>query len=145
MTPRRRRTATTGRWVAVGLALVGTTVAGCDAVTACPAIMWGQALVVELADGWPPDTGRAVHLQCPGTCNVLQIGPGTPDRASAPLTGTSASFGITGVAPESVVVTVVDAAGTEVARVEAEPEFVRVGGSEECGGPSEATVVVPAP
>ena len=144
MTPRRRRSATTGRWLVVGLALVGTAVAGCDTTTAWPAIMWGTGLIVELADGWPPGTGRAVDPQCPGTCNVLQIGPGTPDQASAPLTGTSASD-ITGVTPESVVGTVVDATGTESAPVEAEPGFVRAGGSEGCGGPSEATVVVPAP
>jgi hypothetical protein len=128
------------------LLLAGTTVAGCDSTTACPAIGWGRTLTVALADGWPPATGRTVLLECAAPCEVLKAEPGTPGPASAPLTGTSVVFAVTGgTTPESVTVTVADAAGTELARLETRPEWARVGGSEECGGPSEATVVVPAP
>ena len=135
--PRRRALA--------ALLLAGTAVAGCDAVTACPAIGWGRTLTVALAEDWPPGTGRAVLLECATPCDVLRAEPGTPGPASAPLTGTSVVFAFAGTTPESVTVTVADAAGTALARVETRPEWARVGGSEECGGPTEATVVVPAP
>jgi len=47
--------------------------------------------------------------------------------------------------PDAVAVTVLAADGAELAGVDVELDRVRVGGSAECGGPSEATVTVPAP
>ena len=148
MPPARRRTPAPGRRLALGLALTGVALTGCDATTACPAIGYGNVLTVALADGWPPDAGRTVHLECPGPCDVVAVRTGdgdSGDGASAPLNGASVSFPFTGGRPASVVVAVLDTAGTELARVETELEWVRVGGSEECGGPGEATVTVPAP
>jgi hypothetical protein len=46
--------------------------------------------------------------------------------------------------PRSVVLTVLDG-DTAVAHVDADLRRRRVGGSEECGGPSGATVVIPGP
>ncbi|HYO35192.1 MAG TPA: hypothetical protein VER97_03890 [Geodermatophilus sp.] len=47
--------------------------------------------------------------------------------------------------PGTVEVTVLGPDGAVLAEVEADPDRVRLGGSEECGGPHEATVTVPAP
>ena len=144
MTP-WRPPASSGRRVAAVLVLVGVAVAGCTP-SACPAIGWGRTLTVELADGWPAGTGRTVHLECTEPCDVLSLQPRGPGEGpSSPVLGTTATFQPTQGAFESVVVTVLDAEGAELARVEAEPEWVRVGGTEECGGPTESTVTVPAP
>ena len=67
------------------------------------------------------------------------------DRLTAPLTGRSAGLSVDMAAPESVVVTVLGADGSDLAEVSADLEWHRVGGSEECGGPMETTVTVPAP
>lgn len=55
------------------------------------------------------------------------------------------SCGVVRTLPASVAVRVLDRDGTELSRVEAGPDGVRVGGTEECSGPHEATVTVPAP
>ena len=49
------------------------------------------------------------------------------------------------VSPETVEVSVLGPDGAVLAGTEAELEWVRVGGSEGCGGPHEARVTVPAP
>ena len=53
MPPARRRASAPGRRLALGLALTGVALTGCDATTACPAIGYGNVLTVTLADGWP--------------------------------------------------------------------------------------------
>jgi hypothetical protein len=58
--------------------------------------------------------------------------------------GTEVAFLLPGPLPEQVTVRVL-ADGQVAAELTVEPEFVRTGGSEECGGPSSAQVVVPAP
>ena len=64
---------------------------------------------------------------------------------TAALRGTSAALSFVLSSPDTVVVTVLGADGGTLAEVEADLDWVRVGGSEECGGPGEASVVVPAP
>ena len=141
----QRRPPAARRRVAAALVLAGAALAGCTP-TACPAIAWGRTLTVVLADGWPPGTGRTVHLACAEPCEVLTARPVAPGAGpSAPVRGTAATFQPTYGAFESVVATVGDADGTELARVDAALDWRRVGGTEECGGPSEATQVVPAP
>ena len=147
MTP-RRPPAAPGRRVTAALVLVGAALTGCGVVgpTACPAVGWSNVLTVTLADGWPTGTGRTVQLVCSEPCGVSSFdGRGQDREVDMPISGTSTSFGVVMTIPESVVVTVLDASGAELARVEAEPEWVRVGGTEECGGPHEATVTVPTP
>ena len=47
--------------------------------------------------------------------------------------------------PDSVVVTVLGPDGATLADLETDLDWRRVGGTEECGGPMTASVVVPAP
>jgi hypothetical protein len=47
--------------------------------------------------------------------------------------------------PDSAVLTILGPDGTELAELDADLDWRRVGGTEECGGPSAASVVVPAP
>ncbi len=120
----------TGRalvWAGAVLALTA-----CDGVEpACPAVGWTNGLTVELAGGWPPGEGRAVRVD--GAEGVV------------PLTGRGAAVPLPMTTPDTVAVTVLGPDGTVLTEVDADPQRVRVGGSEECGGPHEATVTVPAP
>ena len=144
MTLDRERRTRCGR-VAAALVLAGAVLAGCTP-TACPAIGWGRTLTVDLADGWPPATGRTVHLECAEPCEVLTAWPDdTGEGPSAPVLGTTATFHPTSGSFDSVVATVRDADGTELARLESALDWRRVGGTEECGGPGEATLTIPAP
>jgi hypothetical protein len=102
----------------------------------CPAIAYGSTLVVRLAADWPPGEDRTVQIDCGSPCEF-------PTGASAPVTGSVARVAVFDP-PDSVTVAVLDPGGP-LTSVEAEPVWVRVGGSAECGGPMEATVVVPAP
>ena len=127
---------------AVVLAVLAS--AGCGPVTACPAIGYSRTLLVELGAGWPDEPGRSVRVDCQGPCPDPLATGGRDDVRTAELTGTSARidwFEGTG----DVVVTVLAPDGTELASVDTAPEYERVGGTAECGGPMEATVTVPAP
>jgi hypothetical protein len=124
-------------------------VAACDDVAeACPAIGWGSVLIVELAPDWPPGEGRSVRVGCSQPCGLPSL-DGTPSdpvrTGAAPLTGTSAGVSFLMETPDAVVVTVLGPDGAVLAEVDADLHWVRVGGSEECGGPHEARVTVPAP
>ena len=55
-----------------------------------------------------------------------------------------AAFALLEGRPSEVTVRVLES-GVVVTESTVEPEFVRVGGTAECGGPTEAEVVVPAP
>jgi hypothetical protein len=160
------------RSVLVSLLVVA--LAGCSQiVTACPAIGYSSTLVVRLADDWPPGDARTVTLACPEeeVCGLPSAFPrealpsaavvpfqepapppagqspaSEVDRESPvvqPLSDGSAEFVIFS-SPETVTLTVTEA-GEDVVSVTVPPEWVRVGGSEQCGGPHEAEVVVPAP
>ncbi|MGY1885151.1 hypothetical protein ACI799_07610 [Blastococcus sp. SYSU DS0753] len=62
---------------------------------------------------------------------------------SGALTGSSAAVFMMDM-PDFMVVSVLEPEG-QVAEVEQALVWERVGGTEECGGPMEAVVVVPAP
>ena len=116
--------------------------------TACPAIAWGNGLTVELAGGWPPGEGRSVRVACPQPCGPEfreDAPPGPRHEGVAPLVGDRATVSFLMETPDEVHVAVLGPDGAVLAEVEADLEWVRVGGSAECGGPHEATVTVPAP
>ena len=116
--------------------------------TACPAIAWSNGLTVELAGGWWPGEGRSVRVACPQPCGPEfreDAPPGPGHEGVAPLVGDRATVSFLMETPDEVHVAVLGPDGAVLAEVEADLEWVRVGGSAECGGPHEATVTVPAP
>jgi hypothetical protein len=136
------------RWMALGAGAVATALAltacSAGASTACPAIGWSNTLRVVLAGGWPEVDGGSLALECSSRCG-MHGREGDPEELSVPLTGGSTVVQLDMTAPDSVVVTVLGADGAELAEVAADLDWRRVGGSEECGGPHAASVVVPAP
>ena len=150
------------------LALV---LAGCSPATVCPAMLHGASLTVRLADGWAAGDPQSVTLRCPDGVECGLIAPDdltvlrepqevpvpppgsvplpTPDPSPRPggtpqeLEDGAATYSLDGPR-EELVVTVSGADGV-LAELTVSPDWVRVGGSEECGGPMEAEVVVPAP
>ncbi len=132
-------------WAVAVLALVG-----CDggAGRACPAVAWGNALTVELADDWVPGEGRSVQVSCPEACRpeALEATPSGPiQEGVAPLVGDRATVSFVLETPDEVDVAVLGPDGAVLAELTADLEWGRVGGSTECGGPHEATGTVPAP
>ena len=121
----------------------------CDtAPTACPAIAWGNGLTVELAGGWPPGEGRTVRVGCPQPCGPElreDAPPGRGHEGLASLVGDRATVSFLMETPDEVDVAVLGPDGGVLAGLTADLEWERAGGSEECGGPHEATVTVPAP
>jgi hypothetical protein len=128
-----------------GFVRVGFLIALTAAVTACgqvpevvcPAVGWSSSLTVELSPAWPARDSLLVSvLDCsPGSCSPI---PGTAEgpRWSATL----------GDAPETITVEIRDRSTLAlVERVHVPVTWVRVGGSERCGGPQEAVVSVPPP
>jgi hypothetical protein len=130
-------------WLPAVLVLVG----GCGAgqPTACPAVAWGNTLTVTLTDDWPVGMGRSLEVDCGSPCEPASVGRAAGPVVAASLRGTSADVSFILSSPDTVVVTVLDADGATLAEVEADLDWVRVGGSEECGGPGAVSVVVPAP
>lgn len=49
------------------------------------------------------------------------------------------------VVPATVTLQVLDPVGATIAETEVHPEWIRVGGTEQCGGPHEATVEIHVP
>ncbi|RBY89150.1 hypothetical protein DQ244_15450 [Blastococcus sp. TBT05-19] len=125
--------------VLAGLVLVS----GCAGGTVCSAVGWSNELVVEFADGWPAVEG-GVTIECEPACYtdpLVDAETATVDPADGGAAGALLDMST----PDSVVVRVLGPDGTRLTELEAELEWRRVGGTEECGGPHEATVVVPAP
>lgn len=126
------------------------TLTGCDGGVGrvCPAVAWGNALTVELAGDWPPGEGRSVRVACPQPCGLQfheDAPPGPVHEGVAPLIGDRATVSFLMETPDEVHVAVLGADGAVLTEVEVDLEWVRVGGSAECGGPHEATGTVPAP
>lgn len=136
-----RRTAGPACVLAAGLALASCSQAG---GTACPAIGWSNAVTVALADGWPPVDGGTLLVGCSSPCGTYGR-EGPADELSVPLEGRSTLVHLDMTAPGSVTVSVLGADGAELAVHDVGLDWRRVGGSEECGGPHAASVVVPAP
>jgi hypothetical protein len=138
------------RWIAGGACAmaVALAVGACGATggTACPAVAWGSALTVQFADDWPPVAGGVTVRCVPGCMDaVLPDGAGGSAAATEPVAGSSVTVTYTLSTPDSVVLTVLAPDGTALTEVDVDVDWRRVGGSEECGGPHEAAVVVPAP
>ena len=128
--------------LAVGAVLA---LAACDGGgRACPAIGWSNLVTVEVAGPWPEGEGRSVRLDCGTPCDP-SLPSGAPSVATAPVQGAVAQVVLGMVTPETVDVTVLGPDGGVLAGLSADLEWERVGGSEQCGGPHEATVTVPAP
>ena len=128
--------------VGVGAVLALTS---CDGLArACPAIAWSNLVTVESAESWPGGEGRSVRLDCGTPCDP-PVSSGDPSAATAPVEGSVAQVVVGMVVPETVDVTVLGPDGAVLAELTADPEWERVGGSAECGGPMAATVTVPAP
>ncbi|WP_324277600.1 hypothetical protein [Blastococcus brunescens] len=116
--------------------------------TVCPAIGWSNAVIVTLADDWPPVEGGALTVDCSPMCGwaVVQDEPlAERDAVAVPLDGRTAVLQLDMSAPDFVSIRVLGPDGDELADVDTDLAWRRVGGSEQCGGPLEATVVVPAP
>jgi hypothetical protein len=109
----------------------------------CPAVDYGRTLIVQFADDWPLAEGRTVVATCPSPCGQVQRDNDELTReVTGALTGSTARLPMMAM-PDSVVVTVLGPEGP-VAEVEGPLAWQRVGGTEECGGPMEAGVLVPA-
>jgi hypothetical protein len=138
-----------GAWIALGACAVAATLAlsacAVGASTVCPAIGWSNTLTVRLADDWPPVDGGTLLVECSSRCGLHAAPTDEPDELSVPLTGTSTVVQLDMTSPDSVVLTVLGPDGTELAQVGTDLDWRRVGGTEECGGPSAASVLVPAP
>jgi len=108
----------------------------------CPASLEivSPNVVVEV-DEWP--AAASVVLECSSGC-TLGLDGTTTAQLTAPVDDGAAGFDLT-ADPDSLVVTVLAADGAELAAVEVELQWVRVGGTEDCGGPVRATVTVPGP
>jgi len=136
------------RWIAGGAcglaAALVLAACGAGAESVCPAIGWSNTLTVGLADDWPPVDDGSLLVECSSRCGMYGR-EGPADELTVPLDGASIVVQLDMTAPESVTVTVLGAAGAELAVLDADLDWERVGGSEECGGPHAASVVVPAP
>ncbi len=115
---------------------------GCGSV-ACPAIGWSNTLVVQLAG----DSSAVDQVQL---CTDEGCAPADTTDSSGTLDwimvedndGDSWTFSLGMSRLEQVTVRALAADGRVLSETEATPEWTRVGGSEQCGGPGEATVTV---
>ena len=111
---------------------------------ACPAIGWTNALTVQL-DG---NTSAVDQVQL---CTEAGCAPVEDENVTGPLglvtveaqNSDAWMFSVDGL-PDTFAVRTLAADGTMLSNTEVTPEWDRVGGSEQCGGPSEATVTVRA-
>ena len=111
----------------VTAALVLAVLTGCGPERVCPPIGWSSTVVVELAPEWTDSEGASVRVA---------------DRPAVPVADGSAEVWLDMSSPSTVQVAVLDAQGEVLAEREADLDWRRVGGTAECGGPTEATVVV---
>lgn len=119
-----------------GAALVVSVLAGCEfEATTCTAVGYGTGLTVRLDDTWPEGPLRTVEVDCGENC---QSGPAVTVDADG-----VAVFSLS-YPPIPFTVRVLEE-GVVVVEESVAPDLVRVGGTAECGGPTEAEVVVPAP
>lgn len=139
-------------WTAGGVAATAAALAlgACagSAPVVCPAVGWSNAVIVTLADDWPPVEGGSLTVDCSPMCGwaVVQDGPlAEQDQVSLPLDGPTAVLHLDMSAPRSVSIRVLGPDGGELAELDTDLDWRRIGGSAACGGPMEAPVTVPAP
>lgn len=109
---------------------------------ACPAIGWTNALTVQL-DG---DTSTVDQVQL---CTDAGCAPVEDEDITGPLgfvtveeqNGDAWTFSVDGF-PDTFTVRTLAADDTVLSDTAVTPEWERIGGSEQCGGPSVATVTV---
>lgn len=112
---------------------------------ACPAIGWINELTITL-DGDLSDVAD-VKLCIEDDCAPAE-GTDIPEELTeVAFTDQDASTGTwvftTGMStPDQFIVRVYAADGTVLSNTQARPQWVRVGGSEQCGGPGEAALAV---
>ena len=104
---------------------------------ACPAIGWINTLEIRLA-------GDIARLETLIACT--DDGCATPEQNVGPtglqrIDDARWQLTLTHPAPELVTINAVDASGQLIGHSTATPDWVRVGGSEACGGPMEADAV----
>lgn len=129
--------------VGAGLLALLLTACGPAGGTACPAVGWGRTVEVRLTGDWSAPPVGSVRIECSPACPPLAIrDEATGDPVPSDPLRRGVPFGAP--VPDSAVVTVLAADGAVLAEVAADLDWVRVGGSEECGGPTRATVTVPA-
>ncbi|MGY1733460.1 hypothetical protein ACI798_18280 [Geodermatophilus sp. SYSU D01045] len=149
--PRRRRPVPlpAGRvLLAAGLATGCAGGSGGPGEVVCPAIGWVNAVRVELTGDWTGQAPSSVRVVCEPSCGQavrLDRDPEPVTEVTAPLTGATAGVPTDMQTPDAATVTVLAAGGGALTEVGVDLDWVRVGGSEECGGPMAATVAVPAP
>ncbi|MGU3646224.1 hypothetical protein ACLBXX_14750 [Microbacterium sp. C23T] len=118
------------------------TLTGCvPAPFACPAIGWTNSLTVELAG----DTSSVATMQL---CTKDGCAPGPNLDSSNPLSlialvdrdGDAWVFSTDMLALEEITVQTLAADGSVLWETRVSPDWERVGGTEQCGGPSIAIV-----
>ncbi|SDH50623.1 hypothetical protein SAMN04489720_1457 [Agrococcus jejuensis] len=129
-------------------ALAATVTAACAPLpVACPAVGYFSTLSVTLAE---PRDDVALELCLSAGCAPAPLDELASDEAIADgLFGEASGDGLEGWTisimsggTDAVGYRLLDVAGTVLAEGEVEPEWVRVGGSEQCGGPTEAEIVL---
>ena len=125
-----------------GIALMILT--GCaPAPVACPAIGWVNSLTVEL-------TGQTSSVQRVQLCTQEGCAPGRDVDSSSLLSdiavtdreGDTWTFETQMLSLEEVTIRALASDGSVVSEDSVRPNWKRVGGSEQCGGPSTALVTV---
>lgn len=133
--------------LAAATALVASTTAACLPLpVACPAVGYLSALSVTLAQ---PRADVTLELCLTEGCTPAPLEELSSDEAFAEgLFGEASGDGISGWAVvlggggDVVGYRLLATDGTVLAEGAVEPVWVRVGGSEQCGGPAEAEVVL---
>jgi hypothetical protein len=157
----------TGRGV-LGLCVFAFTVAlsGCSTFGACPAIAWNNTVIVKL-EGATRNVS-VVEMCVAGVCSVpgpvlqssddpvrletldpQQLGSYSPAPTSVPLPypvsrSDDGSWRISTeiTSPDEVTLRVLSASGEVLAERDVTLDWVRVGGTEQCGGPAEAGPII---
>ena len=135
------------RWMLAAALLIGTIgLSACSPFNlACPAIGWINALTIQL-DGDVSEVAD-VQLCIDDACVPTEDGAVPDDLAQValdPQDGNSDEWVFTtGMStPAAFTVRVLAADGSILTDAAVTPEWIRGGGSEQCGGPGDATVTV---
>lgn len=137
---RRRLAALARALLPVGVLAACAGGPGSTGQVACPAIGWSSSLAVEIEG----DSSRVGQVR---VCDEEGCWP-DPDAASMggpviQVKGAGSDWTFTlASAPDPIKVLVTSSTGTVLSETEVDPEWVRVGGSAECGGPQRAVVTV---
>jgi len=111
--------------------------------SACPAIGWSDSVTVRLDE----DSATVARVQL---CTDDGCAPAEHPDSAGPVESVSVAsqdadawtFSVDMSFPREFTVRALAADGTVISDTERAPEWVRVGGSARCGGPSRATVAV---